>query len=432
MSDTRDQDRLDADAPKREDGEAKTEADEPSSPRHAEGSLDIFNGSAPERAALPDDRPWLAPETPGGGPRENVDPRANTPEGHEVERNLTDLNDGFGKDIPAGTNHHGVGTTYDQDKKVGGANDIDEVLKGAKPGSNPAPPASPPRPGGQGEKDTRQTLGTAGGSEKGSGSISSGGVHGNPPPGVELGTRAPKWDLVADDNLKGLMPNIFAPEKKGSSREEQIQKQKEALGGTKPDAGTPVIPEYVDKKKKMTDPDADPDAGGTVVPATAEEAAAAIARQGGGGDPINPDDYTAPEIDDSQPPADRYSKVRDPNPDDDGTIGVGGTGNGTTIIPGGGFTDGPRPDLDATTGAPPMPTGGGQGGGGQPDGRGGAPEVVGAAPAEAAPPAAAEPAPAPTVDQQLAPPDFDGPPAQGAPDPGEAGDGDPDGDGLPG
>ncbi len=424
MTDPRDRDRLDVDVQQREDSETESETapDEQAIPRHGDDSRDVFD-AVPGRAARADDRPWLAPGAPDVGPAPTVDPRANTPEGHDVERNLTDLNDGFGRDIPTGTNHHGVGTTYDQDSRVG-ESDVDRVLDGR----DPAKPATPPRPGGQGEK--RTDFGVADGSaEKGSGQFVSSGTHAgvSPPPGVELGSRAPHWDLVSDDNLKGLMPNLFTQEKKGPSREEQIQKQKEALSG-KSDGGTPVLPEYKEKQK-YTDPDADPGAGGTVAP-TAEEAATYVTRQGGGGDPLNPDDYTAPEIDESQQPRDRNWQVADPNPDDDGTIGIGGSG--TPPVAGGGFTDGPRPDLDVTVGVAPQPAGGGQGGGGQPDGRAGVPEVISAAPAEVGAPAGAEPAP-PVVDSpQLSQTDFDEQPVGAGQDAGEPGDVDLDDDGMPG
>lgn len=298
----------------------------------------------------------------------DVDPRtAPAPAGADLDTSLAatlgSLGD-VGKAVRTSPDHHGIGSTFPGETDLTKGSDRDSLLSqfdlkggGSAKGSKPTG-----KPHGSG-LETDASKGTGGALDSGSGKSGSGtmGDLGNLPPGVQLNDNAPNWQLYADENLKGLLPNLAGDDKKpfkaadaadfkakqDKSAGNTDQAYKDWLKKTSPDGGT-----------KYSDPDA---AGGTIVaPASPED----VVKKGDWiSHPVNPQDdiHGGADVEGFNPKADPHDPyvLRDP----DATGGdVPTTVDGPPPDPGAGISHpvNPQDDLGGQF-VPQTATGGTQG-----------------------------------------------------------------------
>ena len=214
-----------------------------------------------------------------------VDVTSNLPAGMSVEQNLpVDLD---GKAIPTTHRHYG---NADADKMFGERTDTNSPLQMERNPVAESQVAAPSTP----------QYGTATGSftEAGAAGDSrsfTGNSHSTPPPGAELGSRAPDTNLFSADRVipqakdrtadqRGQLPNQAKPAEApdfldGSWTRATVAAIKDAEVAIK-EAVNSATTFFTIGTGKMTDPDA---AGGTVVP-TAEQLTHAVAVHGGATD----------------------------------------------------------------------------------------------------------------------------------------------------
>ena len=247
-------------------------------------------------------------------PREGVDPRGGleaatleretvfdrnvgVPAGQSLAGGLAGLTNVDGSKLPTGTNHYGVG----KDGPLAGRVDANSPHNVQRD-----PLAAAPTSGKGGRDPLIDTLGRDPGPAASGGSRAANAT--TPPPGAELSSNAPHWELVSEGrqnstagDLAGLFRPAAAPEK---TKVDPADAHKPA------DAGTPLPPikEYV-PPAKMSDPDSG-GAGGPTGPVTQDQVDHAVMVRGGNVDVVQ--GFTKPEIEGGKPPARPIDHVRDP------------------------------------------------------------------------------------------------------------------------
>lgn len=266
---------------------------------------------------------------------EKIDVPTNFPGGSAIDRGLPSLDFG-GVKGKTGPDHMGVDLTAGGMKAP--ADVIAEVLNAGKPTVN------------TGEKSVE-----GGDVKANSMSKERAGSQSTPPPGVELSFRARNSSLVsgtgdttADDLQATFLGKGTSPKDVSTAKDIEARKEKLAPGdGSNKD---------FEAWKKRTAPDGgtkltDPDAGGndSVGPSTGE-IAGVVAVRGGATDFVE-GFGGGPAIEGDKPPL-RYRDLVTDGGDTSETTNLTDT-SGAKLVPGGGYTDGPRNDLDPGGTLPP-------------------------------------------------------------------------------
>jgi hypothetical protein len=274
---------------------------------------EAIDGTDPNDAAssIRHDDPVVGPTT--GDPRGDlaqitldrevkIDVAAANPSGSSLEQTLPMGLDG--KPIPT---EHKYGNA-DADKMMGGHGNEDSPLDMER---NPAA-GNTAMPGGGHETQPHG----------GGGKTETAGGTGTPPPGTDLGPRAPKGNLVGedeDDDWAPMLPPTPPPPPGTGSDPPPPPKDDEQ----KPDPKFEPVPVQVQK-----DPDAD--TGGVLVAPRAHPEPRVVEGYGGG-----------PQIEEDAPPLAKGGLVTDPSPEGDpSSVDIT---KGPVTPPGGGYTDPTNP-----------------------------------------------------------------------------------------